>query len=119
MKNSASGLSLLKIANARKLVATPFFGINRHAWTTRHLPFAGGCLSTNGNSFRGMPVRLMRNFSGGQPSWINRSTNDWERANTSGTALKRRRSFAGEYLMSGLFATAARGEVTSHGLDTC
>jgi hypothetical protein len=67
MKNSAPGLSFLKMAKARKLVATPFFGINRHAWTTRHLPSGRGCLSMNGNSFSGMPVRLMRSFSGGQP----------------------------------------------------
>src|SRR2546429_4696230 len=39
IKNSAPGLSFLKIAKARKLVATPFFGINRHAWTTRHFFF--------------------------------------------------------------------------------
>ena len=119
MKNSALGLSLLKIAKARRLVATPFFGINRHACTTLHFPSRGGCLSTKGNSPSGIPVRLIRSFSGGQPNWINRSTSDWERANTSGTALKRRRNFAGNSLMSFLWATSAPWKETTQGLSHC
>ena len=48
-----------------------------------------------GNSWSGIPVRLIRIFSRGQPNLVSRSASDRDRARTTATESKRTRNFPG------------------------
>src|SRR5438874_2063336 len=54
--NVAAGCRATNFANAPKLTRSPFFSINRQAWTNFHAPLSGHSRVRNGMSSTGIPV---------------------------------------------------------------